>query len=302
MSSVGRTASSDDNSSSLPPCRRSGKTLTIGIPASILSITPHLREKTALTGFLGRAAAIFRVDRILLYLDPVSSQESKDVSLLVKILRYLDTPQYLRKLLYPIDDQLRYVGILPPLRTPHHPLSNELQHLSPGDLREAVVVNSGSASSEVEIGLGKLVHLVDPLLDVGSRVTVKMLRVGQTPLARLARSGEIQTYWGYVVCDCTMPLGSILSSFKFDLTIATSRRGEAWRRVAGEIRRRLTEADSTLLLFGSYNAGLQEILAHENLKLGDVVQFTVNTIPLQGTVTVRTEEALFATLALLRVL
>jgi len=48
--------------------------------------------------------------------------------------------------------------------------------------------------------------------------------------------------------------------------------------------------------------GLYEIVAHEHLKLDEVAHFTINTIPDQGTETVRTEEALYATLACLGLL
>ena len=215
---------------------------------------------------------------------------------------YLDTPQYLRKLLFPIDDDLRYVGILPPLRGPHHPSPDEIGDLSAGALRDGVVVDSSNSGSQVDIGIDEWVPIVDPALEIGSRVTVKMLRTGRDPLARLAYPEEIQTYWGYVVFDSEMTLGSLLLDSKFDLVIATSRRGNTWSRVAPLIGRELAGADSTILLFGSPKVGLQEILSHENLKLDDVVQFTVNTIPSQGTATVRTEEALYASLALLRVL
>ncbi len=286
----------------LPPCRRSGRVLTIGIPASLLSVAPHLRERTALAGLVGRAGTIFRVDRILIYRDLASESQDRDAALLAKILQYLDTPQYLRKLLYPIDDDLRYGGILPPLRGPHHPSPGELDRLSPGDLRDGVIVSSGFAGSEVDVGLGKPVTLIDPLQEVGRRVIVKMLGVDQDLLARLALPEEIQLYRGYVCCDCKTTLSSLVSNPEFDLRIATSRKGEPWGRVSKEIGRRFAEARSTLLLFGSPRAGLADILSHENLKLKDVVHFTVNTIPLQGTATVRTEEAILASLALLRAL
>jgi predicted SPOUT superfamily RNA methylase MTH1 len=282
------------------PCRRSKGTLTVAIPASILSLPSHFREKTALAGFVGRVATIFRVDRILVYRDLASEDQTGDARLLVKILQYLDTPQYLRRLVYPIDDDLRYVGILPPLRGPHHPLPQELEQLSPGDLREGVVVDSRSGESQVDIGLETPVPMIDPLQKVGRRVTVKILRGGPDYLVRLALPEEIRSYWGYTVSDCAASLGGLLSGFRFDLVIATSREGESWTRVAKEIGRRIAGADSTLLLFGSHRAGLREILSHENLKLKDIVEFTVNTIPSQGTATVRTEEALFASLALLR--
>ena len=48
------------------------KKLTIAIPASIISDTPHLREKTSKIGSIARSAAIFRVNEIIIYSnDPV---------------------------------------------------------------------------------------------------------------------------------------------------------------------------------------------------------------------------------------
>ncbi len=53
------------------------KKLAIAIPASVISDTPHLREKTAKIGLIGRTAAIFRVDEIIVYQDnPKARQES----------------------------------------------------------------------------------------------------------------------------------------------------------------------------------------------------------------------------------
>ncbi len=44
--------------------------LTVAIPASVISDIPHLREKTAKVGLIGRAAAIFRVREIIVFPDP----------------------------------------------------------------------------------------------------------------------------------------------------------------------------------------------------------------------------------------
>jgi len=51
--------------------------------------------------------------------------------------------------------------------------------------------------------------------------------------------------------------------------------------------------------FGSPSRGLQEIVAQENLSLDKLADYTINTITNQGTETVRTEEAIYASLALL---
>jgi predicted SPOUT superfamily RNA methylase MTH1 len=55
------------------------------------------------------------------------------------------------------------------------------------------------------------------------------------------------------------------------------------------------------MAFGAPSRGLHEITDDEGLKLDEIVDFVVNTVPGQGTVTVRTEEALLATLAIFNV-
>jgi predicted SPOUT superfamily RNA methylase MTH1 len=56
-----------------------------------------------------------------------------------------------------------------------------------------------------------------------------------------------------------------------------------------------------LIAFGSPTQGLYEIAKLEGLKLDEIVDFVVNTIPDQKTETVRTEEAIIASLAVFKV-
>jgi hypothetical protein len=78
------------------------------------------RVNTLKVGQIARAAAVFRVSRIVIYRD----QEYNDSRFISMILRYMETPQYLRKLLIPRREELRHVGMLPPLRTSHHPFNS----------------------------------------------------------------------------------------------------------------------------------------------------------------------------------
>ena len=105
------------------------KKLSIAIPASIVSDTPHLREKTSKIGLIGRTAAIFRVDQIIVYLDSPRVNQAADMDLTAVLVAYMETPQYLRKRLFKLKPELRYAGILPPLRTPHHPLNRRIKKL-----------------------------------------------------------------------------------------------------------------------------------------------------------------------------
>ena len=113
------------------------KKLAIAIPASTISDTPHLREKTAKMGLIGRAAAIFRVNEIIVYPDNPKTNQSRDLDFIALLLNYLETPQYLRKSLFKIEPDFQFAGILPPLRTPHHPVSGKTHDLKVGSTVKA---------------------------------------------------------------------------------------------------------------------------------------------------------------------
>jgi len=99
-----------------------------------------------------------------------------------------------------------------------------------------------------------------------------------------------------------MPLGRLIKEGKFDLTLATSRLGVSFAKAKEEILKRWKNAYKVLVAFGAPTQGLYEIVKHENLALEDIVDFVVNMIPLQGTETVRTEEAVCASLAVLNMI
>jgi predicted SPOUT superfamily RNA methylase MTH1 len=54
-------------------------------------------------------------------------------------------------------------------------------------------------------------------------------------------------------------------------------------------------------VFGAPNRGVEALLQEAGLSLTDASDFVVNTIPQQGTETVRTEEAIVATLSVFNI-
>jgi predicted SPOUT superfamily RNA methylase MTH1 len=275
------------------------KRVCIAIPASVVSDTPHLREKTSKIGLIGRAAAIFRVDEIIIYRDDSAVDQSAEMDLIFTLLAYMETPQYLRKRLFKLQPALRYAGVLPPLRTRHHPLNRKMKGLKVGEYREGVSLSQTREGTLVDIGVEAPALVSNKQLTMGKRVTVKVTRVGRQIEAELASRDEISGYWGYTVTVEKRPLGSILKRGSFDLAVATSKYGVSFVGVSREIREKWEKAETVITVFGAPSHGLKEILKRERLKLDDVVDFVVNTIPLQGTETVRTEEALIASLAAL---
>jgi len=283
------------------PLKRYPK-LSVAIPASLVSDVPHLREKTSKIGFVGRALAMFRVDKVIVYPDVSAQTQVRDIELVVTILSYLETPQYLRKNLFKIRPELSYSGILPPLRTPHHPLRNREKDLEIGEFREGVVVSRKKDAILVDIGVERSALISNESVPEKTRVTVKITEKGKQLKAQLAKPEDIKIYWGYKVTVSNKPLGRTLKDRQFDLVIATSRFGEPFMNVVDKLRLKWNGSKNVLVAFGAPAKGLHEIVKQENLNLADLVDFIVNMVPNQATETVRTEEALYATLAALNLM
>ncbi len=276
--------------------------LSIAIPASVISDTPHLREKTAKIGLIGRAAAIFRVQEIILYPDNPHANQSRDLNFLSKLLNYIESPQYLRKRLFKIEPDLQYAGILPPLRTPHHPMSGKNRDLKIGEYREGLIISQIKEGFQVDIGVENPALLRDRSFSVGERQTFQVLKAGERVEVQVVNREDTASYWGFKVRIESESFGHLIELDQFDLTIATARLGSKnFNDMVDKINQRWQKAQKILIAFGAPSRGLHEIVKDEGLKLENITDFIVNTIPQQGTATVRTEEALLATLAIFNI-
>lgn len=274
----------------------------IAIPASLTMDVPHLREKTFRIGMVGRAAAIFRVDEIIVFRDMPKVNQEADSNLIRIILSYMETPQYLRRRLFKIVPELQYAGTLPPLRTPHHPTASKTKDLQVGEFREGVVISQKGKGFLVDIGVEQPALVEGVTLRANARVTLRMTETGKRPKAMLAAPNEMRTYWGYQVTVVDIALGQLLKQRHFELIVGTSRKGKPISAALNELKERWSRSQGTLVVFGAPSQGLYEIAAHEGVRLEDLADFVVNTIPNQATETVRTEEAIYATLSILNTL
>ena len=279
------------------PAKRSWR-LRVAVPTSLVADVPHLREKTTRLGFLGRAFGIFRVDEVLIYNDVPGSESATQGRFISSVLSYMETPQHLRKHLVPMNPDLRFVGILPPLRTPNHPASRRIGDLKIGETREGVVIESNARTSRVDIGVDSLVE-IPVKLHRRSQVLVKIEKIAPKITVELIDHNRIDIYWGFRVTLKNLPLGRLIQENRPDVVIATSRLGERVETMLDQLRTSITAASSVLLAFGSPKRGLHEIIAQEGMKLSTLATFTVNFVPNQGTQTVRTEEAVYSALAIL---
>jgi predicted SPOUT superfamily RNA methylase MTH1 len=275
--------------------------LTIAIPASIISDTPHLREKTFKIGSIARTAAIFRVNEIIIYPDNKRVNQTQDLKLIAKLLNYIETPQYLRKNLYKIESDLQYAGILPPLRTPHHPNSGKNRDLKIGEYREGIILNHTKEGLTVDIGVQSMALLRERQFSVGERLTVQVITNGDRIEVQTTDRDFIPSYWGFKVKIENKTFGNMLQTEQFDLVISTARIAGQFVNIAEKIADRWNRVERILIAFGAPTRGLHEIANDEGLNIESISDFVVNTVPKQGTATIRTEEALLISLALFNV-
>ena len=265
-----------------------GRKIAVSLPDTVLEDKESLREKTAKLGVIARACAIYGVDVIEVFSDPKSRGEEKTVR---KVLEYLETPQYLRRRLFPLDEELRYAGMLPPLRIPSHKAKIPADRLPVGEVREGVVNEDGT----VDIGLD-VVPKLRQKSSAGKRVTVKVASL-RPPLADLIPRERAGPYWGYTVE--TRTVSEVLSDPRFRLRIATSRLGTPLADEMGPLMASLKGADGVKLIFGSPSRGLFDIVGPD---LPHRVDHVVNFFPEQQVETVRTEEAIFVSLGVVSLL
>jgi predicted SPOUT superfamily RNA methylase MTH1 len=277
------------------------KRLVIAVPASVISDTPHLREKTAKIGLIGRAAAIFKVDEIVVYRDDPRKKQAAELEFIANVLSYLETPQYLRKRLFKLEPTLQYAGILPPLKTPHHPASGKSADLKVGGYREGVVLSAVKEGLLVDVGVEQPALLREREHAVGERLTLQIVKTAGRVEVQSVNRCDIPDYFGYKVAVERDSMRQAVANATADLAIGTSKKGAEIANVAAELARKWKGAASVLVVFGSPSRGLYEIGEDEGVRLEDLLDFVVNTIPSQGTETVRTEEAVLASLAVLNV-
>ena len=281
------------------------RSLSLLLPSSLAIDASDLRSKTAKIGQIARAASVFRADRIVIYRDP----DLDETELIERILNYAETPQYLRKRLFPLAGDLRYAGTIPPLRTPHHPLDTEKIEI--GDVRVGVVVRVHENGSWVDIG-SKRSAFMNVSTQKGERVNVQV--TSNKPLKAVpVDDDEIAGYWGYSVARADSLSGALTltpaPTHAPGLRIATSRCGEA---INADLLRKIgaeSGSGDVLVVFGAPHKGISDIMAEEKRrKKGEekggksfIAEFdyTLNVLPDQGTATVRLEEAVVATLAIL---
>jgi methyltransferase len=270
--------------------------ICIAIPDSSLVDEQTKRDKSIKISQIARACSIFRVKTIYIYHDLSFRYKSDDLNLLKTILGYLDTPQYLRKVLYPRMKILEYAGILHPIKSPHHKDQEDIKNIKVGDVRVGVIAKD-EGNLYVDVGLSSLIPFKGSGFK-GKKVNVLFTSAYPNLRAREAIGEDLgKTYWGYNV-KIVSNLANLLNTAHNTEILITYRKGTFFKVKESKLLKRIKSCRNLLVVFGSPKKGVDEILAREgsNIRFYD---FVVNMFPFQGTATVRLEEALYGTLAIL---
>ncbi|KAL9352805.1 hypothetical protein Peur_055485 [Populus x canadensis] len=272
-------------------------TVSIAVSGSIINNAQSLELATRVVVFDNKSSSEKEDPNVTT--DNNSDENESGGAFFIRILRYLETPQYLRKALFPKHNHLRFVGMLPPLDAPHHLRKHEWAPFKEGVTLNEKVPNSGETL--VDVGLSKNV-VVNQALEPGIRATVAMGTNrnldDDSPRQVVSLSKpreEAGMYWGYRVQYAS----NISSVFKdcpyrggYDLLIGTSEHG----LIINSSELSLPTFRHLLIAFGGL-AGLEESIEEDrNLKGKDVREVFdsyLNSCPHQGSRTIRTEVVLF---------
>ncbi|CAD2106635.1 RNA methyltransferase, putative [Plasmodium vinckei] len=325
--------------------------VSVAIPATIINNKNDV-IKSYISSYLARIFTIFSISTIYIYDDgfelnrnernenrnnippktnnerPTFSSTEKnennkkyEYSYLCKYLhfnlQYLETPQYLRKHIFPITNFLKHSGLMSPVDAPHHLRSDEWL-----PFREGVVIKKNLNNIIVDVGLFSNV-LVENInnINVGTRVTIlfdseafnrfknkntKNLFIGKVIHPSMPKLYNI--YWGYNI----QILKNLTDVFdiKVDCIIGTSERGDPIQ----DIKTQIKSARSILIVFGNRD-GVEDLFIKEReikknkaytgkkrakalSKILKKFDYFINTCPNQTSRTIRTEEAISITLSL----
>ncbi|KAL8647994.1 MAG: hypothetical protein Q9226_006199 [Calogaya cf. arnoldii] len=321
-------------------------TVSVALPGSIITnaLTPEL--KTLLAGRIARALAVFCVDEIVIFDDGQSKQRkgagdhyhqnadggftgfSDPNYFLMHVLSYLETPPFLRPLLFPLHQDLRFAGSLPSLDMPHHLKSHEWCRYREGVTIKKPTEVEGSKkpkkrkreesqskeASLVDVGLPQKIS-VSVAIPPDTRVTIKLpedadvSNPGDGPaagsvVAPSTPREEAGYYWGYsvraasslsaVITECTYSGG-------YDLTVGTSERGSPIADLGRQTPDggQVPQFNHMLVVFGGV-AGLEVAVEADSelRKMGvkepkELFDYWANLCPGQGSRTIRTDEAVW---------
>ncbi|GFE53767.1 RNA methyltransferase, putative [Babesia ovis] len=141
-----------------------GKTFSVALPVSILLNIQTDELRAYVIGTIARTLTIYGIHEIVLYND-LSPDDIEWQEYFAINLRFLETPQYLRKYMFPIVPHLRNTGLQNPLDAPHHLRANEWLPYREGVIKleeKSASAYMGNLDMLVECGLFGRIKVTNP--------------------------------------------------------------------------------------------------------------------------------------------
>ena len=297
------------NHPSFPKYSKIPYTLSILLPSSIIDNAQSKELRTYLIGEIARIIGIFKISEIIILHDKLKENSKDYLNYFVKNLQYLETPQYLRKTLFPKSEDLLMSGLMNPLESQHHLRIDEWC-----PYREGCVINrpvkEGVNASWVNIGLKKDCK-INQRLPEKTRLTIKLKEKGfdnklkyytGEPVSMSEPLEKLGLYWGYIVRVCenfNEVFSQSIYNENYDFIIGTSDKGENYKYANYNKKKDFKHA---LIIFGGIQGieGMFDYDEHNKKNIDNIFDLYLNTCVNQGLRTIRTEEAILISLAVIR--
>ena len=163
-----------------------------------------------------------------------------------------------------------------------------------GEYRKGFTVKRNKKGTYVDIGIDQLAFCKEQL-------TVR--KIFSFRIEKLSKKEVIVTpdepddiYWGFKTLSTNKGLKNSLKLVNPDLVVETTKYADTIDSIFNELKSKVENSRSIAIVFGGPYSSIGENLESS----WDLVK--VNTIPNQGTATVRTEEAVISTLAIFNIL
>ena len=263
--------------------------LAIALPDSSLNDEKTLENKTRKIAIIARACGIFKVDEIIIYKD--GKENEQDSKLMHTIFKYLSTPQYFRRRIFPKSNLLKFAGLLPPLKTPNQTGTSHSDEIKIGDFREGMILGV-KGKKVVDVGVSQLISY-NGKQSIGKKIIVLIKNIKPNFIIKEVSKDEIPYYWCYNIKQ-SGNLFTVLTNWSGP-KILTSRKSKNLTQLKiDEVKK---SNQPILLVFGSTKKGIHDILGSKINNLNNTK--SANFFPKQGTETVRVEEAILGCLAII---
>ncbi|HYZ95506.1 MAG TPA: putative RNA uridine N3 methyltransferase, partial [Nitrososphaeraceae archaeon] len=239
---------------------------------------------------------------------------NSDKLLMNLILDFLNTPQYLRKSIYPLNHELSYIGLLPPIRAPQHKKKVKLSEVKAGELRIGILYHKKSFLNQisnnkrfiidwrnktyeyyVDVGLDSPIPFLGQGKD-GQKIIVKFIDSYPNLKAIQTTETDIEKeYLGYDILSINSIDEFLKKIDQKTFVVFTSKKGMLFKNKESEFKEIIKKFEILLIVFGSPSKGINEIYPTFQ-KINNSMY--LNMFPHQKTETIRLEEALLGTLTI----